>query len=161
LRGYAAPLLSQPEGVARLSLEAPDGYEDHWCYQERFPEHWEALSTLFNLNRQACKIYTTRAMAGPEAPTATALVENFKATLETFPSNSPVEHTTVWPTFVAACESATAEHQQFFTNILLKHHERNGFANTLRALQHLRRIWSRRAEESWTMLLPEPRVFIV
>lgn len=115
---------------------------------------------LFDLCNQACRIYTTRAMAGPKTPPLTALVENFKNTLEMIPAGSPVEHTLVWPTFVAACESDTAEHRRFFTDVLLKHYQRNGFANIPRALHHLRKIWTRSPVESWTMLLPEPRVFI-
>lgn len=161
LRGYAAPFLGQLQGVERLSQDAPDGWEDHFYYQARLPEHSNSISMLFDLNNQACRIYTTRAMAGPRTPPLTTMVEHFKDTLEMIPVGSPVAHTLVWPTLVAACESGTPEHRRFFIDTLLKHHQRNGFANIPRALHHLRRIWSQSRVESWTMLLPEPRVFVV
>ncbi|KAK5954391.1 hypothetical protein OHC33_004113 [Knufia fluminis] len=113
------------------------------------------------LKRQIRKIYTTRATSGPGAPASTALVENFKQTLQHFPPDSPCEHVLVWPTFLAACESVTAEHRHFFTQALMRHHKRNGFGNIPRALSHLQRIWARGGQKSWTMLLPEPQVFIV
>jgi len=100
-------------------------------------------------------------MAGPKTPPLTGLVEKFKNTLALIPVGSPVEHTLVWPTFVAACESGTLEHRTFFIDVLIRHHQRNGFGNIPRALHHLRRIWARDSEESWTALLPEPKIFII
>jgi len=142
-------------------MEAANGYDDQYYYQEMHPHHSMSISTLFDIQYQACRIYTKRARSGPTAPASTALLEHFKNSLENLPSRSPCEHHLVWPTFMAACESATPEHRQFFSNALLGHHKRNGFGNIPRALSYLQKIWARSAQESWTMLLPEPQVFIV
>lgn len=161
LRVYAAPFLSQPEGMETLTLAAPQGFECLLHYSTLHPEYGSLFSVLIDLGLQAHGIYLKRVMAGPEAPASVELVDKFIDTLSSISSGSPGEHTLVWATFMAASESSTPEHQQFFREALVSHYRRNGFVNILRALDHLERIWSRGKEEDWTILLPEPRAFIV
>jgi Fungal specific transcription factor domain len=119
------------------------------------------MSRIYDLNEQACHIYMARVLAGTHGSALTGLVDKFKDTMDTLAPGSPGEHTLVWPTFIAATESTTPEQQQYFADVLIRHHQRSGFANILAALQHLRRIWSGRMTQDWTKLLPKLQVFIV
>ena len=119
------------------------------------------MSLISDLNKQACEIYVTRVLAGPMGPPLTDLVDKYMRTMERLPLGSLGEHTLVFATFIAASESVLPEHQQFFTDALLEHHRRNGFANILRALEHLRRIWAGCTTRNWTELLSELSIFVV
>ena len=166
-RNYAAPLLSQLKGVSTLTMTASvrpsssSGWECFRSYYRLYPDLSYPLSLIYDLNEQACNIYTTRVLAGPNGAPLTELVQTFKNTLETFPSGAPGEHVLVWATFIAASASVLPEHQQYFTEVLLRHHRRNGFANIPTALEQLRRIWARRKQQDWTKVLPKLEVFIV
>lgn len=161
LRAYAAPLLSQEEGIDTLSTEASQGFECLYYYRDLYPDHKNWLSSISNIIRQARRIYLKRALAGPEAPPFTDLVEQFKCTLESIPSGALGEHVLVWSTFLAASESSMPEHRQFFSEVLLKHHRRNGFLNIPAAMKNLQHIWARQGCVSWTTLLPAFRIFIM
>lgn len=118
------------------------------------------MSLLYDLEEQACRIYVTRVLIGPDGPALTQLVDRFKNTMESLPANSPGEHTLVWATFMAASESSTPEHQQYFKEVLKRHHQRNGFANILTALRHLQGIWAARTAQDWTEVLPNLKIFL-
>lgn len=111
--------------------------------------------------RQAGNIYLARVSAGSEGEVPREMVDRFKNTLRSLKPDSPGEHTLVWATFIAAAESSTPEDQQFFSQALLRHYRRNGFANILTALDRLRDLQSRRQGNDWTVLLPTLGVFIV
>ncbi|ETI21003.1 hypothetical protein G647_07346 [Cladophialophora carrionii CBS 160.54] len=167
-RGYAAPFLSQERGVTRLSLTASGGQEaaDGWdCFKSYYalhPEYNQQMSLIYDLNQQACDIYVTRASMGVNGLPSSEPVAKFIRTLELLPPSSPGEHILVFAIFIVASESVLPEHQQYFTNVLLRHHQRNGFANILTALEHLKRSWSERSTiQDWTERLPQMQVFIV
>lgn len=119
------------------------------------------MSILYELNRQSCDIYVARALAGPSAPPMIDMVQRFVDTMESYPSDCPGEHVLVFASFLVAAESALPEHQEYFIGVLLKHYQRNGFANIPLAMDHLRRIWANRDGKDWTQLLPELQIFIV
>lgn len=119
------------------------------------------MSILYELNKQACDIYVTRALAGPTAPPLIAMVEKFIDTMNLYPAGAPGEHILVFATFFAAAESVLPEHRQYFINALQTHHRRNGFRNIPLAIDHLQRLWTERGVKDWTQLLPELRTFIV
>ncbi|OCT44675.1 hypothetical protein CLCR_05755 [Cladophialophora carrionii] len=167
-RGYAAPFLSQERGVTRLSLTASGGQEaaDGWdCFKSYYalhPEYNQQMSLIYDLNQQACDIYVTRASMGLNGLPSPEPVAKFIRTLELLPPSSPGEHILVFAIFIVASESVLPEHQQYFTNVLLRHHQRNGFANILTALEYLKRSWSERSTiHDWTERLPQMQVFIV
>ncbi|KIW63958.1 hypothetical protein PV04_08919 [Phialophora macrospora] len=167
-RGYAAPFLNQEGGVARLSLtasggrEAADGWDCFKSYYSLHPEYRQEMSLIYDLNRQACDIYVTRASMGPSGLSSSEPVAKFIRTLEMLPPSSPGEHILVFATFIVALESVLPEHQEYFTNVLLRHHQRNGFTNILTALEYLRRIRSGDCTmQDWTEYLPRLQVFIV
>lgn len=167
-RGYASPLLGQAEGIAILSQtstiirpSSSPGWEDFTAYYRYYTNHQHSMSLVYDLHEQACGIYVQRAQAGPDGPALTTEVSNFRATLDKFPPGSAAEQILVWPIFLAALESTTVEDQEYFANQLMAHHQRNGFANILTALEYLKRVWSKQTRSSWTQLLPSMEAFIV
>lgn len=167
-RGYASPLLGQAEGIAILSQtsaairpSSSPGWEDFTSYYKFYTKHQQTMSMVYNLHEQACNIYVQRAQAGLEGPPLSTEVSNFRATLDKFPPGSVAENILVWPIFLAALESSTAEDQQYFIDHLMAHQRRNGFANILTALSHLKQIWARQNRVNWTQLLPNMQAFIV
>ncbi|EXJ55454.1 hypothetical protein A1O7_08381 [Cladophialophora yegresii CBS 114405] len=167
-RGYAAPFLSQERGVTRLSLtasggqEAADGWDCFKSYHALHPEYNQQMSLIYDLNQQACDIYVTRASTGLNGLPSSEPVAKFIRTLEMLPPSSPGEHILVFAIFIVASESALREHQQYFTNVLLRHYQRNGFANILTALQYLKRSWNKQGTmQDWTERLPQMQVLVV
>lgn len=161
MRVYASPLLGREAGVRVLSAQVEQDLDDLGYYSSRYPGHSAALSCVGNLVQQAFRIYLQRVFAMPTSTTSTAMIEQFKTTLDSFPHGSPGEHSTVWATYIAASASQTQEHRDFFMNYLQKQQRRNGFQNIVRAMGHLRQIWERVDGTDWTALLPEPQVFIM
>ncbi|EEU45353.1 uncharacterized protein NECHADRAFT_93970 [Fusarium vanettenii 77-13-4] len=127
-----------------------------------YPTHSRALDLISKLRDQAFQIYLNRAYSVQAGMTAPAdLISTFKQMLESFPEALPGEHVLVWPIFIAASESHDPDHQQFFTRLLEKQFHRNGFMNIAKALESLRRIWARGADENWTALLPKQPVLVM
>jgi hypothetical protein len=167
-RGYASPLLGQAEGIAILSQtsamirpSSSPGWDDFTSYYNFYKNHQTAMSMVYNLHEQACNIYVQRAQTGLNGPALTEQVTTFRNTLEKFPSGSAAENILVWPIFLAALESTSADDQQYFLGHLMAHHRRNGFANILTALAYLRHVWAKQNTVSWTQALPSMEAFIV
>lgn len=136
-----------------------DGWECFQTYYRAYPQHAEILSTLFNLQTQACSIYTLRAYS--DTVELVHMVERFKRTLASLPDKFIGQHTLVFCTFMVAVEATLPEHQEFFEKNLLQHHQRNGFGNILQALEYLKVKWAQGAVQDWTEILPDLQVFIV
>lgn len=81
------------------------------------------MTLAYSLIGQACGIYMERAATGSNGPPLTERLEQLKADMITFTTGSPVEHVTIWPTFMAAAESSTQEHYEYFVGILTKHYD--------------------------------------
>lgn len=147
--------------TASFGADATNGWECFKFYYQSHPEFSQSMSILYELNKQACDIYVARALSGPDGPPLVDMVERFIDTMESYPTDCPGEHILVFATFFAAAESVLPQHQEYFTNALSKHHQRNGFSNIPLAINHLKRIWSKCDGKDWTQLLPELRVFVV
>ena len=167
-RNYASPLLSQAQGLAVLSqtsaLLRPSksrGWDDFTALYNKYPEHQKSMSIVYDLNEQVCNIYVQRARSGPNGPPLTDEVNQFRSTLDTFPSGPLSENVLTWPIFIAALESTTPEQQQYFTQRLLAHHSRSGFANILTGVEQLKWVWNNDNRTNWTQLLPDFEAFIV
>lgn len=167
-RGYASPLLSQAEGIAILSQtstvirpSSSPGWEDFRAYYSYYTNHQQSMSLVYDLHEQACGIYVQRAQAGRDGPALSQEVSNFRATLDKFPPGAAAEQILVWPIFFAALESTTGDDRQYFTDQLMAHHRRNGFANILSALEYVKRVWAKQTHSSWTESLPSMEAFIV
>ena len=161
MRVYAAPLLSQGDGVYAIMCQAQESFDCLHYYDRLYPKHSATFNLIADLRQQAFNIYLDRVLDGGTSTASTGVVDHFMETVQSFPEESPGEHVLVWPVFIAASESCSPEHHLFFEQFLERQYRRNGFVNILRALELLRRIWTRNDNEEWPALLPEPQVFIM
>ncbi|KAM0417417.1 hypothetical protein ACHAPT_012566 [Fusarium lateritium] len=162
MRVYASPFISQDEGVSAVATQIRQSWADQQLYHQSYPAHSRALGLISELRDKAFQIYLNRASSVEDGGAASAdLISTFKQMLESFPEALPGEHVLVWPIFIAASESYSPDHQQFFARFLEKQFRRNGFVNILKALESLREIWARNGNENWTTLLPKQPVFVM
>lgn len=165
-RGYAAAQLSLDEGVQVISQTTAHkptssrGWDDFKSYLSLYPEFETPMTLVYNLTEQACAIYMARVAAGPDGPPLVDHVDRLKITMDEFPQGTPLEHILVWTVFIGAVESSTAEQRQYFSNLLWKHHKRNGFSNILRAIEFLPEQWAR-GRQDWMERLLELPFFVV
>ncbi|KAH7141563.1 hypothetical protein B0J13DRAFT_445683 [Dactylonectria estremocensis] len=174
LKVYAAPLLSEHAGINMISSEAEVAQMfdclNH-CLQNN-PRHSDALALVPNLVRQACEIYMKQAVIGTRTRAAPQIrarhviesisrVQRFIDTLEEFPEDTPGKQVLTWACFIAASDCRLAEHKEFFSNFFLNRYARNGFMNLTMGLDALRKIWARKPDERWTVLLPQLKLFVV
>ncbi|KAH7268943.1 hypothetical protein B0J15DRAFT_391281 [Fusarium solani] len=174
LQVYAAPLLSEHAGIKMISSEAEVAqmFEclNH-CLQNN-PRHSDALALVPNLVHQACEIYMkqtvigTRTRAAPQIRARHVIesinrVQRFIDTLEEFPEDTPGKQVLTWACFIAASDCRLAEHKEFFSEFFLNRYARNGFMNLTMGLEALRKIWARKPDERWTVLLPQLKLFVV
>ncbi|KAM5352760.1 hypothetical protein ACJ41O_005482 [Fusarium nematophilum] len=176
IRVYAAPHLAEETGLEMISSQARTaqilGCLNH-CIQQ-YPEHASVFSQVADLVYQARNIYLQQVLSdqtsgfftllepepAPPSPSSVSRVQRFIETLETIPQSSPVDHMLIWTTFVAASDCQLEEHKAFFEGVFRRHHARSGFGNLLKGIESLRRIWSRRPGERWTLLLPQTKVLV-
>ncbi|KPI43315.1 uncharacterized protein AB675_7154 [Cyphellophora attinorum] len=167
-RGYASPMLSQAQGISVLSQTTPQapsrskGWEDFKSYYQIYSLTDRSLSIMYYLNALACDMYVHRAQRGCGGRGFHEQVELVRQHLDSLPSNSLCEHALIWPTFIAALESDTPSHRDYFRRALQRHHVRNGFKNILVALEYLEGRWAEDGVEvDWTRSLPKLGAFVV
>lgn len=171
MRVYAAPLISEQDGLSILSSES------HWegvfdCLRhcsEKQPNHAIVAAFIKDIVHQARDIYLRQASdeiicVGPEifARESNFRLQLFKETIEAFPARSPGKQVLIWATFTAASSCTQEEHQAFFESILMENFNRSKFVNLLKGVAQLRHIWARRADGvKWTQLLPQAKLFLM
>ncbi|KAJ9648153.1 hypothetical protein H2201_002307 [Coniosporium apollinis] len=159
------PTLTEAEAVAAITTRFHhylDFLINPFLGDKTDPLCPSVASMLINCFSQASSIYVCRALSGPSAPLSGPAIEQLKATVEAIPPGSAGEHLLAWVFFVAAAESSSAEHRQFFKKRLkgLYDHGCSGFGNIWPALVLLENMWQR-SDQSWTsMLAGESRVLI-
>ena len=164
MKVYAAPLLSQDDGLRALMSQADESFDCLTYYTRLYPEYAPAFDIIANLRRQAFNIYLQRVLCTGEDDMEdyhSQNVETFLRTLRKFPQGLPGEHILIWSCFIAASESRDVAQQQYFRQFFSKQYIRNGFANIPKGLELLQKIWSRSSNRDWPALLPEPQVFIM
>ncbi|GAD93975.1 conserved hypothetical protein [Paecilomyces variotii No. 5] len=162
MRVYAAPLLSQETGVRDILSGAEQSFDGLEYYRTLHPDHSSTFELIIKIRKQAYNIYIQRALGttiNANAPDES--IEWIKGMIESFPDDAPGEQSLVWASFIAASASYMPEHQTFFQAFLQRHYLRNKFLNIPKALELLKRIWSQGTRQNWTLLLPEPQVFIM
>jgi hypothetical protein len=115
----------------------------------------------YSLTEQACGIYMERAALGPDGPPLNDRLDRLKTDMTAFTNGSPVEHVTVWVTFIAAAESSLQEHYDYFLGVLTKHYDRNGFSNIRKAIHYLKKRRSEGCKQDWLEQFPSLPVFVV
>ncbi|RKK76239.1 hypothetical protein BFJ69_g7125 [Fusarium oxysporum] len=174
LKVYAAPLLSEDAGINIISSEAEvDKMFEclNHCVQNN-PQHSKSLELVPGLVRQACEIYLNQVAFDSHTPVTPQVrarrvvesirrVQRFIDTFEAFPENAPGKQVLIWACFVAASDCRLAEHKEFFSNFFLDNYARSKFKNLTMGLGTLRKIWARKPDERWTVLLPQPKIFVM
>jgi hypothetical protein len=112
--------------------------------------------------RIACSLYIIRATLNPCYSNTTLQLDHLRALCEPIQPTTPGQHILVWVYFIAAAESSTSEHRQFFTGRLRNLHASTKFRNIPVALAALQKLWSVRHQRRWTEALSElAPIFII
>ncbi|KAF4463818.1 hypothetical protein FALBO_9349, partial [Fusarium albosuccineum] len=131
-----------------------------------------SFAFITDLVQQAINMYLEQvvrnsSLSPSNTPTALEIadsitrVEHFKETLEAFPPGAPGEQVIIWASFVAAASCLLDEHMQFFEEVFMRHYLRSGFANLITGLEVLRKIWARKPDERWTLLLAGIKILVM
>ena len=166
-RGFAAPFMSQEEGVAILSLTTTikppvsKGWEEYLSCCKVRPDLDHTMSILYDLSQKACDVYISRINAGPDSPLLQNLVDDFVRTMHSFPAGNPAEHALVWSVFLVAMESSDITQQAFLRSFLVRQQVSKRAGNIGKALEHLGARWERRAYKDWTRCLTSFEMFVV
>ncbi|RSL77334.1 hypothetical protein CEP51_009158 [Fusarium floridanum] len=167
IRLYVAPLLSEESGLAVVSSQehASRLFNCLTHHLSVYPEHSASFAFITDLVQQAINMYLTSSQLN--APSALDIadsitrVEHFKETLEAFPLGAPGEQVMVWASFVAAASCLLDEHMEFFEHVFMRHYMRSGFSNLVSGLEALRKIWSRKPDERWTLLMAGVHILVI
>lgn len=159
---FAQPLLGETAGT--MTLRTPlDVYFDFISNAAIFhPGLATQIGFYKSAIRQACNIYLRRVTQNPPLSESSTDLEALKTLCERIHPNTPGHHTLVWVYFVAAAESVSLAHRDFFTLRLQEVFSRTHFHNIPTALAALQKLWKVQAERRWTEVLPEIMpVFII
>ncbi|KAJ5110810.1 fungal-specific transcription factor domain-containing protein [Penicillium argentinense] len=128
---------------------------------ELHPEHAANLARTSDLISQAGLIYSLRARNELAKESSFRLVEEYKTSLARFSPTTAGWKVLIWATFIVAAESSDTTHRAFLLETLEEQYRRNGFGNLRTAMDMLRDVWNRGAEENWTKRLPQWKVFVM
>lgn len=159
---FAQPLLGETAGT--MTLTTP--LEAYFDFISNAAIFHPGLATQIGIFKtaicQACNIYLRRATQNPEPSESSADLDALKELCEGIHPNTPGHHTLVWVYFVAAAESVSLAHRDFFTVRLQEVYSRTRFHNIPTALKALQKLWKVQSGRRWTEVLPEIMpVFII
>jgi hypothetical protein len=159
---FAEPLLAEGPGAMSLARR-PEEYFDFVSNAAIFqPALAREIGIYKCAIHSACDIYLTRATTGPPHSETVPVLDRLQALCSQIQSTTPGHHTLVWVYFIAAAESSTFEHRQFFTMRLQEVFSQTKFHNIPSALAALQEIWKVQSERRWTEILPKVMpVFII
>ncbi|KAI1088765.1 hypothetical protein F5B19DRAFT_408435 [Rostrohypoxylon terebratum] len=162
MRVYVSPFISQDAGVCAIASQAQQCWDEQEYLLQSYPDYAYTLPLTSSLRELAFRIYLQQTCGVTDIdPTLPDLVSRFRLMLESVPQDVELEHVLVWPVFIAASASFIEEHNIYFTQFLERQFSRSGFANVIKAIESLRRIWERNKQEDWTTLLSEQGVFVM
>lgn len=158
---FAQPLLGEVSGASTLS--AHDKYFDFISNAAVFfPSLAPQIALYKAAIRSACNIYLTRVTKAPPHSETVPVLEELKDLCLNIQPGQPGHHALVWAYFIAAAESSTFEHRNFFTLRLQEVYSWTKFHNIPTALAALQELWKIQGERRWTEVLPEVMpVFII
>lgn len=154
---FATPLLDSRQAQALLSYRE-DAYFDFLSVDPVLqPNHGSTLSILRAAIHQTCDLYllaqTTNASSSlrPDKDDVSfAMLERLRQLVMPINAETPGAHALVWSYFIAAAESRSLQHRQFFSKRLRELHHVGRFGNILIALQTLEQIWMLEPGRRWT-----------
>ncbi|KAI1373731.1 hypothetical protein F4677DRAFT_428078 [Hypoxylon crocopeplum] len=167
-----SPIESRTIGPSRDSSDPVSIFAEYAHSQQAIqnsPSYQGELAALFPVYEKAYRcafdIYKTRMEPTilPVDPDdfMEARVQQIRTLCERLDPAAPGSHVIVWPIFVAAAESCSDKHRQYFTVLLRQLWERTGYANISRGLEVLPELWAQRGRRSWTSALSEYRGLVV
>ena len=158
---FAQPLLGEVSGASTLS--AHDKYFDFISNAAIFfPGLAPQIALYKTAIRSACRIYLTRVTKAPPHSETVPILEELKDLCLNIQPGQPGHHALVWAYFIAAAESSTFEHRNFFTLRLQEVYSWTRFHNIPTALAALQELWKIQGERRWTEVLAEVMpVFII
>ncbi|KAF5003126.1 hypothetical protein FDECE_10317 [Fusarium decemcellulare] len=160
---FGEPLFNEANGAHFIQAQRQACLEFiRWCI-ELHPELEGLLLQLLNLMTWACDIYVQRAICNPPAAETVPMVERFKQSLEDVDAYVDIvgRHLLVWPYFIVAAESSTADHRDFFLEKLASLYNTTGCWNILRAIDQVKEIWASQSSIRWTSLLGGPKQALI
>ncbi|KAI1481242.1 fungal-specific transcription factor domain-containing protein [Daldinia eschscholtzii] len=141
------------------------------CKKQKSPQQRKGYesSSYFSMYaesfRLAGEIYTTRAESEMLPASLEYYMEDrvqqIKTICEQIDPSTPGSHVVVWPIFVAAAESVSEDHREYFITVLKKIHGMTGYANILRGVTVLPELWDQRGSKSWTSAVLEHKGLLV
>lgn len=154
------PFLGEETAIFNLSTRFPDQIKFVTQEVVQYPEYSNAAELIQSAYNQACHLYLHRAINNVPMEKTAALVQQLEETIEHVPEGSPGEHGLVWVYFIAAAESSTQRHRNFFRDRLLHIYNRIGFSNILRSFKILDGIWQD-SNSKWTNVIMQlEQVFV-
>lgn len=156
---FAAIMLSEPEGVRCLSSLPDAVVELEGLNVSAQNSECQIRIRLYNeAFRRAAQIYLHRTqsflMPGHDFQ-ALEMLDDLRDLLLELDPTAQGAHTLVWPYFIAAADSSTESHRQFFLSKLLHIEQTTGFRNVSVAIEKLPEIWREQRNERWTLALPK------
>ncbi|KAI0880230.1 fungal-specific transcription factor domain-containing protein [Annulohypoxylon maeteangense] len=159
---YMSPFISQDAGVCAIATQVQQRWDDQEYLFQLYPDHAYTLPLTSSLRELAFQIYLQQIRGVVDTNVKISdMVSRFRLMLESIPEDGEAEHVLIWPVFIVASASYTAEHNIYFTQFLERQFSRSGFRNIIKAVESLRRIWARNRYEDWTTLLSEQEVFVM
>ncbi|KAF3070915.1 hypothetical protein GL218_00416 [Daldinia childiae] len=127
-----------------------------------FARNFHVYEQLFRLGGE---IYTMRAelktcSLSPEYYMEDR-VQQIRTLYEQLDPTAPGSHAVVWPIFVAAAESVSEDHRQYFTAALKRIYSIAGYANISRGFTILPELWAQRSRKSWTSAMLEYKALAI
>jgi hypothetical protein len=159
---FAQPLLQEKPSAVWQSSRSNDSMAFITNIAILRPDLSTELELYKTAIRLACDLYVARATISLCYSESVPQLDRLQAICERIQVTTPGHHTLVWTYFIAAAESITLKHREFFITRLQEIYKRTGFHNIPAALSALQTIWKVQLERPWTEVLPHVMpVFII
>lgn len=160
---FGFPLSSETKGLQMLS-KRPDYYLDFMSSSPSLnqdPEQYANVSVMKEAIRQACDLYRNRALHLITDEESIKSVQRLRETVLDLDPSVDGSHALVWTYFVAAAESITPEHREFFSHRLQSLYSCTHFGTIPIAVQTLEHIWANQGSQRWTQVVTRHRPILI
>lgn len=160
---FALPIVDESRSVANLGEHTSPvvPFDDMQLEKAMKPGSYFKIPLYAKAYSLARDVYLHRARSSTDDLKYTETTESstiffeLKHLLVGLDQTAAGAHTMVWPYFVGAAESSTAEDREFFHKRLEYICHTTGYDNVRVALDVLEQLWAHPGTERWTALLPK------
>jgi hypothetical protein len=124
-------------------------------------QHYKNVSSIRDAFRYACELYCRRIESGLPTGGSQDLLECIQHKVLSIDHTTEGAHALVWPYFVAAAESRSAEQREFFTSRLRALYGVTQFRSIPQAMKALPMIWERQEHQRWTEIMTSEAMVLV